>query len=74
MNTKGLILFYLGRKNCAVLSEICESLNIDENNAKVALSRLTKDHYVTRRWMRDVNGKKVRLYCVNSTRLKEFNV
>jgi len=64
----------LGRKNCATLSEICQSLQIDENNAKVILSRLAKEHYITRRWLRDVQGKRVRLYCVSTTRLKEFNV
>jgi len=74
MNTRALVLFYLGRKSCATLSEICESLQLDENNAKVTLSRLAKEHYITRRWLRDVQGKRVRLYCVSTTRLKEYNV
>jgi len=74
MNARALVLFYLGRKNCATLSEICQSLQIDENNAKVILSRLAKEHFITRRWLRDVQGKRVRLYCVSTTRLKEFNV
>jgi len=74
MNTRGLILFYLGRKNCATLSEICKSLNLTENNAKAELSRLAKEHYITRRWLRDVTGKRVRLYCISTTRLKEYSV
>jgi len=74
MNIRTLILFYLGRKNCATLVEICRDLKIDENNAKVALSRLAKERYVTRRWLRDVTGKRKRLYCISTTKLKEFNV
>jgi len=74
MNSKALVLFYLGRKNCATLVEICRDLQIDENNAKVILSRLAKEHYITRRWLRDVSGRRKRLYCVSTTRLKEFNV
>jgi len=74
MNTKALVLFYLGRKNCATLAEICRDLQLDENNAKVTLSRLAREHFVTRRWLRDVSGKRKRLYCISTTRLKEFNV
>ena len=67
-------MFYLGRKNCATLEEICRDLRINENNAKVTLSRLSREHYITRRWLRDVSGKRKRLYCISTTRLKEFNV
>ena len=74
MRVKALVLFYLGRKNCATLAEICRDLQLDENSAKVALSRLAKDHYITRRWLRDVTGKRKRLYCVSTTKLKELNV
>jgi len=74
MNTRGIILFYLGRKNCATLTEICQSLNLTEDNAKVMLSRLAKEHYITRRWLRDTTGKRVRLYCISSTKIKEYNV
>jgi DNA-binding MarR family transcriptional regulator len=74
MNNQALVLFYLGRKNCATLEEICRDLHLNENNAKVTLSRLAKQRYVTRRWLRDVTGKRKRLYCVSTTRLKEFNV
>jgi len=74
MKKRGLVLLYLARKNCATLSEICKDLGIDENNAKVTLSRLAKQHYVTRRWLRDVSGKRKRLYCISTTILKEFNI
>jgi DNA-binding MarR family transcriptional regulator len=74
MNTRALVLFYLGRKNCATLVEICRDLQIDQNNAKVTLSRLAKERYITRRWLRDVTGKRKRLYCVSTTKIKEFNV
>lgn len=74
MKVKALVLFYLGRKNCATLVEICRDLKIDENNAKVALSRLARDHYITRRWLRDVSGKRKRLYCISTTKIKEYNV
>jgi len=74
MNTRALVLFYLGRKNCATLGEICRDLRLNENNAKVILSRLARERYITRRWLRDVSGKRKRLYCVSTTRLKEFNV
>jgi len=74
MNTRALVLFYLGRKNCVTLREICRDLNIDENNAKVTLSRLAREHYITRQWLRDISGKRKRLYYVSTTRLKEFNV
>jgi DNA-binding MarR family transcriptional regulator len=74
MNTRGLILFYLGRKNCATLEEICRDLKLDQNNAKVTLSRLAKEHFITRRWMRDSSGKRIRLYCISSTKLKEYSV
>ncbi len=74
MNTRGIILFYLARKNCATLDEICRDTKIDENNAKVALSRLAKEHYITRRWLRTPDGKRIRLYCVSTTRLKELNI
>jgi len=74
MRTQTLILFYLGRKNCATLDEICKDLHINENNAKVILSRLAREHYITRRWLRDVSGKRKRLYCVSTTKIKELNV
>ncbi|MBB5255179.1 sulfolobus plasmid regulator [Sulfurisphaera ohwakuensis] len=74
MNIRGLILFYIARKNCATLDEICNNLKINENTAKIALSRLAKEHYITRRWLRTPEGKRFRLYCISSTRLKEFNV
>jgi len=74
MNKQALVLFYLARKNCATLVEICRDLRLDENNAKVTLSRLAKQRFITRRWLRDVTGKRKRLYCVNSTKIKEYNV
>jgi len=74
MNGKALVLFYLARKNCCTLVEICRDLGIEENNAKVILSRLAKEHYITRRWLRDVSGKRKRLYCISTTKIKEYNV
>ncbi len=74
MNTKALVLFYLGRKNCATLQEIVRDLHISEGNAKVVLSRLAKEHYITRRWLKDIEGKKKRLYCISTTKVKELNV
>jgi len=74
MNTRGIILLYIGRKNCITLQEVCRDLHLDEHNAKMALSRLTREHYITRRWMRDSNGRRVRLYCISSSKLKEYNV
>ncbi len=59
MNTRALVLFFLARKNCAILKEICEALNLSENNAKVALSRLAKEKFITRRWLKDIEGKKI---------------
>ncbi len=74
MNTRALVLFFLARKNCATLKEICEALNLSENNAKVVLSRLAKEKFITRRWLKDIEGKKKRLYCISTTKLKEYSV
>ena len=74
MNTRGIILFYLARKNCATLGEICGDLKISENVAKIALSRLAQERMITRRWLRTVDGKRLRLYCVNTSVLKELNL
>ncbi|BAB67187.1 hypothetical protein [Sulfurisphaera tokodaii] len=45
MNTRGLILFYLARKNCATLDEIYSNFQINKNTAKIALSWLAKEQY-----------------------------
>ncbi|BCU67998.1 hypothetical protein HS7_14350 [Sulfolobales archaeon HS-7] len=74
MNMWRIIPFYLARNNCETLDEICRDVNIDENNAKVVLSRLAKEDHITRRGLRTPNGKRIRLYCVSMMRLEEINI
>ena len=67
------LLIYLVRKNCATLEEVVKDLGLNEGTAKVYLSRLAQEHVITRRWLR-VGGTKKRLYCINTTLLKELKL
>ena len=67
------LLIYITKKNCATLEEIIKDLGLKEGTAKVYLSRLAQEHIITRRWLR-VGGTKKRLYCVNTTLLKELKL
>ncbi|BBG25008.1 hypothetical protein IC006_2342 [Sulfuracidifex tepidarius] len=67
------LLFYIARKNCVSLDEIVRDLGINRGTAKVYLSRLAEEHIITRRWLRNGEGKRIRLYCVSTKLLKELN-
>ena len=73
MNTRGLVLSYLAKKTCATLEEIAESVKISKGNVKTVLSRLARERYITRRWIR-VAGQRKRLYCINTSVLKEMKL
>ena len=67
------LLVYITRKNCVTLEEVVKDLGINEGTAKVYLSRMAQEHIVTRRWLR-LGGSKKRLYCINTTLLKELKL
>jgi DNA-binding MarR family transcriptional regulator len=65
---------YIAGGGCCTLKEIEEALGIDEGTALVYLSRLAKKHVITRKWTRDYQERKVRLYCISSGFLKEIGL
>ena len=67
------LLIYLVRKNCVTLEEVVNDLGLKEGTAKVYLSRLAQEHIITRRWVKAAGSKK-RLYCINTTLIKELKL
>ena len=71
-NTQMLILAYLARRTCATLEELSKDLGLSESSILSACSRLHSKGYITYKWLR-ISGTRRRLYCINSTFLKEIN-
>lgn len=67
------LLVYITRKNCVTLEEIVKDLEINEGTARMYLSRMAQEHIITRRWLR-IGSTKRRLYCINTTLLKELKL
>ena len=71
-NTQALILTYLARHTCATLEELTKDLGLSESAVLSGTSRLKRRGYITYKWLR-VGGRRRRLYCINSSFLKEIH-
>ena len=67
-----LVLAYLSRRTCATLEELKNDLGLSESSLLSATSRLKSKGYIHYKWLR-VGGARKRLYCINSTFLKEIH-
>lgn len=66
-----LILTYLARHTCATLEELSKDLYLSKSAVLSACSRLKSKGYITYKWLRS-EGKRKRLYCINTSFLKEI--